>query len=168
MDDNALPTYDTGDNPTGCCPRFDPAGWDDQELQFVDKPFVRVVTRSLFHIPINMGTVFKKAFADLEAAEAMDADNFIVLSRDLSMWSAEHYFAVSKPVAGRDTVYLTGAYRTKVFEGPYKHVGKWLETMANEMAARGRSVARTYFFYTTCPSCAKFYGKNYVVGVAQV
>jgi hypothetical protein len=25
-----------------------------------------------------------------------------------------------------------------------------------------------YFFYTTCPRCAKHYGKNYVVGVAQV
>ena len=26
----------------------------------------------------------------------------------------------------------------------------------------------TYFFYTTCPRCAKHYGKNYVVGVAKV
>jgi len=25
-----------------------------------------------------------------------------------------------------------------------------------------------YFFYTTCPTCAKHYGKNYVVGVAKV
>ena len=25
-----------------------------------------------------------------------------------------------------------------------------------------------YFFYTTCPKCAKYYGKNYVVLVAQV
>ncbi|WP_455707283.1 hydrolase [Mesorhizobium sp. ORM8.1] len=25
-----------------------------------------------------------------------------------------------------------------------------------------------YFFYTTCPKCAKAYGKNYVVGIATV
>jgi len=25
-----------------------------------------------------------------------------------------------------------------------------------------------YFFYTTCPTCAKHHGKNYVVGVAKV
>ena len=24
-----------------------------------------------------------------------------------------------------------------------------------------------YFFYTTCPKCAKAYGENYVVGVAE-
>jgi hypothetical protein len=25
-----------------------------------------------------------------------------------------------------------------------------------------------YFFYTTCPKCAKKYGKNYVVILAQI
>ncbi|MFW2404140.1 MAG: hydrolase [Gammaproteobacteria bacterium] len=24
-----------------------------------------------------------------------------------------------------------------------------------------------YYFYTTCPKCQKYYGKNYVVGIAQ-
>ncbi|MGD9980573.1 MAG: hydrolase [Hyphomonadaceae bacterium] len=27
---------------------------------------------------------------------------------------------------------------------------------------------RIYLFYTTCPKCAKAYGKNYVVAVAQL
>ena len=27
---------------------------------------------------------------------------------------------------------------------------------------------RLFFYYTTCPRCAKQYGKNYVVGLAQV
>jgi NMD protein affecting ribosome stability and mRNA decay len=34
--------------------------------------------------------------------------------------------------------------------------------------AKGRQLDTTYFFYTTCPRCAKHYGKNYVVGVAKV
>lgn len=27
---------------------------------------------------------------------------------------------------------------------------------------------KVYFFYTICPKCAKYYGKNYVIGVAEV
>ena len=70
MQINALPTYDTSDNPTGCCPCFNPQGWDDQELHFVDKPFVRAMTWSLLHIPVNMGAVFKRTFAEIEKAAA--------------------------------------------------------------------------------------------------
>jgi hypothetical protein len=31
-----------------------------------------------------------------------------------------------------------------------------------------RALETLYFFYTTCPKCAKHYGKNYVVAVAKV
>ena len=41
MQTNALPAYDAGDNPTGCCPRFNPEGWDGRDLHFEDKLFVR-------------------------------------------------------------------------------------------------------------------------------
>ena len=34
--------------------------------------------------------------------------------------------------------------------------------------ARGKSLQKLYFFYTTCPKCAKKHGKNYVVLLAQV
>ncbi len=33
---------------------------------------------------------------------------------------------------------------------------------------KGKQLDTIYFFYTTCPRCAKHYGKNYVVGVAKV
>jgi hypothetical protein len=33
---------------------------------------------------------------------------------------------------------------------------------------RGRTLETLYFFYTTCPKCAKHYGKNYVVGIAKL
>ena len=32
----------------------------------------------------------------------------------------------------------------------------------------GRQPGRIYHFYTTCPRCAKYYGKNYTVLLAQV
>jgi len=165
---NALPIYDMSDNPTGCCPRFKPEGWDEQDLHFEDKLFVRVSTRSLFHIPINMGSTFSRTFSAIEAAGASDDKEFIVLSLAPSPWSAEHYFAVTKDVPGQDMRHLTGDYLTKVFEGPYKNAPKWEADMQVYARGLGKVAEQTYFFYTTCPRCAKHYGKNYVVAVAQV
>ena len=34
--------------------------------------------------------------------------------------------------------------------------------------AKGKTAGDVWFFYTTCPKCAKAYGQNYVVGVAQI
>lgn len=70
MEINTLPKYDMTDNPTGCCPRFDPDNWDGQDLHFQDKLFVRTRTRSLAHIPLNMGSVFKRTFKAIEKAGA--------------------------------------------------------------------------------------------------
>lgn len=167
MEQNTLPTYDTSDNPTGCCPRFKPEGWDEQKLYFEHKPFVKVTTRSFFHIPVNMGRVFTDTFKQLEEAGAVDMNQFIILSRDLSPWKTEHYFAVTREVPGMETVYFNGEYLTRVFEGPYKEAPKWYEEMKKYIQGMGKSPAEIYFFYTTCPKCAKYYGKNYVVGVGK-
>ncbi|MGD2131225.1 MAG: hypothetical protein PVI23_00420 [Maricaulaceae bacterium] len=168
MDVNALPPYDLTDNPTGCCPQFHPEGWDHQDLHFQSKPFVRAKTHSVFHIPIDMGPVFEKVSKAIDDAHGFVSDNVIILSRDLSPWTAEHLFAVSASVPGEEMVELTGDYLTVVFEGAYRNAPKWEKELAKEVEQRGKQLKRAYFFYTTCPKCAKAYGKNYVVGVAQV
>ena len=168
MNINELPAYDATDNPTGCCPRFNPKGWDRQDLHFAEKRFAMARTRSVFHIPINMSQVFKKTLGAIEAAGAHSDKDFIVPSRDLSPWSSEHYFSVTKEVPGVDMCRLSGDFVTKVFEGPYKNVPKWEHEVASYAADRGKRIDKTYFFYSTCPRCAKYYGKNFVVAVAQV
>jgi hypothetical protein len=40
--------------------------------------------------------------------------------------------------------------------------------MGSLVESRGRKINKMYYFYTTCPKCAKVYGKNYVVGVAEL
>lgn len=168
MDVNTTPPYDPTDNPTGCCPRFHPDVWDDQELRFEDKPFVRTSTVSLFHVPLNFGAVFRRACAAIEQAHA-ERGTFLVLSRDGSPWQAEHLFAVDRDVPGADMVRLSGTFLTRVFEGPSSDTPAWYVALAEQVAeSRGRHPHQTYFFYTTCPRCAKVYGKNYVVGVARV
>jgi len=168
METNTLPKYDIKDNPTNCCPRFNPEGWDEQELHFKDKLFVKANTRSIFHIPLNMGSVFPKTFEAIEKAQAQNMDQFIVLSHDPSAWRAEHYFAVSKDVPGQEMVQMTGDFYTKIFEGPYKNAPRWEQEMENYVESKGKRVKKTYFFYTTCPKCAKFYGKNYLVAVSEI
>lgn len=168
MQTNALPAYDMSVNTTGCCPRFNPQGWDAQELHFRDKRFVRATTRSLMHVPINMSKVFARVLEHIEKAGALDAADYIVMSRENSAFAAEHLFAVPKEVPDEEMTTLSGDFITKVFEGPYKDVAQWRAAMADLVRARGVEPKSVWFFYTTCPKCAKAYGKNYVVGIAEL
>ena len=118
------------------------------------------------HIPINMERVFNKTFEAIENAGAINPEQLIVLSRELSPWSAEHLFAVTKDVPGQEMVRLSGDYHTNVFEGPYKNVAKWHDELL-KLGHDNNSDHDIFFFYTTCPRCAKQYGKNYVVGVVE-
>lgn len=168
MQTNETPRYDDSVNTTGCCPRFNPEGWDGQELHFKGKRFVKAKTHSVMHIPMNMGSVFARVNKHIDGAGASDPDQFIVLSRDISPWSSEHLFAVSKAVPDEEMTTLSGDFLTKVFEGPYSQARDWHEEM-QRIACGGKSEpSDVYFFYTTCPKCAKAYGKNYVVGIAAV
>lgn len=167
MQPNELPKYDTGDNPTNCCPRFDPQSWDGLEVTFQDKPFVKGRTTSLFHIPLNMGGMMTKTMKMINDAGGL-AEDFVLLSHDPSPWKGEHLFAVSKEVPGAEMVRLSGTFLTQVFEGPFSNVSKWMTQMKAHAGAKNRTASKLYLFYTTCPKCAKYYGKNYVVGFTQV
>ena len=168
MQTNTLPKYDASDNPTNCCPKFKPEGWDEQELHFKDKLFVKAKTISLFHIPLNMGYIYPKTFKAIENADAFNYDNMIVLSNDPSPWRAEHYFAVTKDVPGEEMIHLSGDFLTKVFEGAYKDTPKFEKEMEDFVESKDKKIKKTYFFYTTCPKCSKYYGENYMVAVSEV
>ncbi|MHC4322314.1 MAG: hydrolase [Planctomycetota bacterium] len=168
MELNRTPKYDMSDNETGCCPRFNHEGWDEQLLHFRDKLFVKAKTLSFFHIPLNIGLVFPKMLKAIEDAQAVKMDEFIALSYDPSPWRGEHYFAVTEEIPGQEMVRLSGDYITRVFEGPYKKAHEWHKIMEEFVNSKGKKLEKMYFFYTTCPRCSKHYGKNYVVGVAEV
>jgi hypothetical protein len=168
MKTNETPFNDQSNNATGCCPRFNPDGWDDQILHFKDKAFVRATTRSVAHLPINMGKVFSRVMRNIDAAQAMDPEHSIVMSRDLSAFAGEHLFAVNADVPGEEKVTLSGDYATKVFEGPFSQLGTWHDEMEAIAKEKGRAANAVWFYYTTCPKCAKVYGKNPVVGLVEL
>lgn len=153
--------------PTGCCPPFDPATWQDKEVRWDNKLFLRDHVVSFLHIPLNMGRRMVKDVALIEAAGAEPAQR-LMLADESSPWGSELYIDVTKPVPGAKMETISGTFLTKVFEGPYSQMGKWAEEMKSYVFAKDRELEKLYFAYVMCPACAKAYGANYVVGFAKV
>ena len=152
---------------TGCCPRFNPEPWDNKAVAFEDKLFLKDHVRSFLHIPLNIGKVITRNMERIEKADAI-APEPLMLSDEKSLWGSDIYFAVSKEVPGAEMARITGTYLSKVFEGPYSKTGKWVKEMKAYVESEGKELKDLYFYYTTCPNCAKVYGKNYVVLLAAV
>lgn len=167
MQINEIPKMNMDKSETGCCPRFDPTPWDKQTFIFENKLFAKAETCSFFHIPLNMGKVFTRVWTKIWQTNATP-DGFLVLSYGPSMWKEEHYFAVNEEIPGEEMVKLSGTFLSKVFEGPFQNAGKWMNEMTEYVKSQGKTAKKMYMFYTTCPRCAKHYGKNFVVIFAQV
>ena len=168
METNKLPQMNMDKSETDCCPKFDPKAWDEQEFTFDNKLFVKAKTWSIFHFPMNMGSMYKRICEKMETENANPKNYYLVLSHDPSMWRGEHFFATEKDLPGEEMVRLSGKFITKTFEGPYSNMGKWMKKMEKYATDKNHECKKIYFFYTTCPKCAKKYGKNYVVGFAQI
>jgi hypothetical protein len=152
---------------TGCCPRFDPAPWTDKEIQWQDRLFVKDRVRSFLHIPLNFGAVMVRNMEKIQAAGALASEQ-IILSDENSLWGADVYIAVEREIPGATMARLSGTFLSRVFEGPFQNVGKWAKEMLAYVRTKGREAEKLYFYYTTCPKCAKVYGKNYVAILAKV
>jgi hypothetical protein len=145
-----------------------PAAWDGEEFEFQQWPFVRAKTVNFMHIPLNIGPVMQRTWKKIREAGAAPENGFLILSTDPSPWRGEHYFYVTRDVPDADMVRLSGRYLAKVFEGPYREAGKWARQMKDYVESQGKAMRTLYFFYTTCPRCARQFGKNYVVALAEV
>ena len=156
----------TGNTGT-CCARFNPEPWDDKTITWESKRFVKDRVISFLHIPLNFGAVMKRNVGAIEAVSA-SPETIVVLSDENSLWGADVYIEVTKDIPNARMTTLSGVFLTKVFEGPYGNMRKWIEEMKTYVSTKGKSFRKLYFFYTTCPKCAKKYGKNYVVILAQV
>jgi hypothetical protein len=151
---------------TGCCEPFNPEPWQDKEIVWKDKIFVKDHVTSFLHIPLNMGKKIIKNMELIEKAHAK-APYQLMLTDEKSIWGSDIYIDVSRDVPGAQMATLSGTFLTKAFEGPYQNVGKWAQEMTKYVENKGKKLKKIYFSYTTCPKCAKAYGKNYVVLFAQ-
>jgi len=154
-------------NESICCPEFDPIPWDDQIFEWKDKRFIKDKVCTLFYMPVNFGRVMKRIDRKITAAGATMVD-LIGLSDHTSKWNMDLYLAVDKEITGAENITMTGKYYSKVYEGPFRDTEKWCKDFESNAGAKGYAIKKCYMWYTTCPKCAKKYGKNYVVIVGQV
>ena len=152
---------------TECCPKFDPAPWDGKTFEWSGKKFIKDKVFTLFYMPINFGGVIGRMMKKIEASGAKCQDN-LCLSDHTSKWNMDLYVAVDKEVANAENTTLSGKYFSKVYEGPFKDTGKWIKDFGADATKKGLALQKMFMWYTTCPKCAKKYGKNYVVIVGQI
>jgi len=150
-----------------CCPKFEPAPWDGIILQWDNKKFIKDKVFALFHIPMNFGSVMKRLDKKVRNAGATIPDG-LCLSDHTSKWNMGIYLAVDKDIPGAENVQLSGKFLSKVYEGPFQNTGKWCKDFEKYAEGKNLKIKKWYMWYTTCPKCAKKYGKNYVAVIAQV
>ncbi|MGE5298225.1 MAG: hydrolase [Acidobacteriaceae bacterium] len=152
-----------------CCPEFNPANWDNKTTTWQDKLFMQDNVFQIMHIPLNMGAVIKRMCKKIEDAGAMpDPKEFLMLCYDPSPWKSEINMTVTKDVAGGKMEKLSGTFVSKVFDGPYNHVPKWIKETDQYLANQGKKSLKYFFHYAYCPKCAKKFGHNYCVAFAQI
>lgn len=150
-----------------CCPKFDPDAWDGKILDWKGKKFVKGSVFALFYMPLNFGSVIRKLDGRLRAA-GVQMQDWMCLSDHTSMWNMDVYLAVDKEVSGLENKTISGRFLSKVYEGPFQDTGKWCKDFGEYAKQKGIRVGKMYMWYTTCPKCAKKYGKNYVAIIAEV
>jgi len=152
---------------TGCCPKFDPTPWDGKTFEWQNKPFIKDKVFTLFYMPMNFGSVITKLNKKIEKAGAKVPD-WLCLSDHTSKWNMDLLLAVDKAIPDAENVQLSGKFFSKVYEGDFKETGKWSKDFENHVKNQGMTMKKMYMWYTTCPGCAKQYGKNFVVLVAKI
>lgn len=150
-----------------CCEKFDPAPWDNKELSWKEKLFLEDKVFTLFYMPLNFGAVVTRNMKKIMSAEAMPKKYF-ALADCCSPWKTKLFIEVTKEVPNSEMVKFSGKFLSKVFEGSFKETGKFAQEMKSYVSSKKKEMDKMYFFYTTCPKCAKKYGKNYIVILAKV
>lgn len=150
-----------------CCPPFDPKPWDEKLLKWDNKMFIKNKVCTFFYLPLNFGAAMKRLNATVEKASANIPD-WLCLSDHTSKWNMDLLMAVDKEIPGSDMANLSGSFYSKVYEGNYNETGKWMSDFENNAKNNKMLFEKTYLWYTTCPKCAKKYGKNYTVIIGKL
>jgi hypothetical protein len=150
-----------------CCPKFDPAPWTEKTFEWDQKRFIKDRVFTFYYMPLNFGGTMRRLGKMVRDAGATMPDN-LCLSDHTSKWNMDVYLAVDQEIPGAQNVTIGGKFLSKVYEGPYKETGNWCKDFAAYVKSQGAAIQKQFMWYTTCPKCAKKYGKNYVVIVGEV
>ena len=157
--------YDNSE--TNCCARLKKEQWDEKEFVWRDKLFLKDHIREFMHIPLNFGSVISRDHETIEEAEAYPEEP-LWLTDEVSPWGSDVYIAVDREIPGVNIEKISGTFLTKVFEGPYREVGKMMHQMEDYVRSKQKETGTIYAYYATCPKCSKTLGVNQIVLFAEV
>ena len=155
-----------------CCPEFEVSKWDKKREIWENRLFIKETMPTLFHMPFppTIGKKITKMYGQVEKAGAHlpDKADTLILFRDPSAFRSEIYYSVSKKVADSQNAELSGTFVSRVFDGKYNEVPKFIKEMDKYLKENGESAGDYYIHYAYCPLCAKKYGHNYVTLFAKI
>jgi hypothetical protein len=145
--------------------------WDEKNHHWQNKLFIKDSISQFLHLPLP-GT-YKRCINRLQklatdADATPDKNDFLFLSHDPSPWKSDLYMLVKKEVPGAENVRLSGSFISKVFDGSFSKIPQYIRDMDIFLAGQNQLAGKYYFYFATCPECAKKYGHNYIVAFAEV
>lgn len=128
------------------CSKFNPKLWDEKTHHWKDKLFIKDAIPQLFHMPFPpmIGRMIHRQWQKAQdAGAAPEIKDFLWLACDPSPWKSEHYIHVTKKVPNANNVKLSGTFISKVFDGPYNAVPKWVKEMDEYLAKKEKKPRNT-------------------------
>ena len=155
-----------------CCPKFHSDKWDEKTFIWDHKKFIKASVPTLFHIPLppmigNRVTKMMKLAEDSKKLSA-DKEEILLLFNDPSAFKSELFLSVTDTVPNAENITLSGTFMSKVFDGAFNAVPKFIKQMDSYLAKQDKKARDYYVHYAYCPKCAKEEGHNYMVLFAML
>jgi len=155
-----------------CCPTFHPEKWDNKTHQWEKKKFIKASVPTLFHIPLPpmLGKKITKMMKMAEDSGMLsdEKEDILLLFNDPTAFKSELYLSVTNTVQNAENTTLNGTFKSKVFDGAYNAVPKFMKQMDTYLSEQNIKADNYYVHYAYCPKCAKEAGHNYMVFFAEV
>ena len=155
-----------------CCPTFHPEKWDDKTHHWDKKKFIKASVPTFFHIPLPpmLGKKITKMMKMAEDSGKLsdEKEDILLLFTDPTAFKSELYLSVTNLVPNAENTTLTGTFKSKVFDGAYKAIPKFMKQMDTYLGKQDIKANNYYVHYAYCPKCAKEAGHNYMVLFAEV
>lgn len=155
-----------------CCPKFNQKKWNEKTFNWDHKQFIKESVPTFFHIPLPpmIGKKITNMMKMAEDSKKLESnkEDILLLFADPSAFRSDLYLSVTDKVPNANNTEISGVFMSKVFDGAYKEVPKFIKKM-DAYLKKQRKKANNYFVhYAYCPKCAKEAGHNYMVLFAEV
>ena len=155
-----------------CCPKFNQEKWDEKIFNWDHKQFIKESVPTFFHIPLPP-LIGKRITNMMKMAEdskklAFNKEDVLLLFSDPSAFRSDLFLSVTDKVPKANNIDISGTFMSKVFEGAYKEVPKFIKKMDAYVKKQHKKTKNFFVHYAYCPKCARKAGHNYMVLFAEV